>query len=118
MAWVGLFEPFTGEGKCAKVVSNRVEKSLRGVGSQDWVFGSVKFHHVVTTVHVFVDPAFTCAAESFNGVLLSLLHLGVVSVLDDGDRLTSMDLESLHAVAAKISNALNWVSLLININLI
>jgi hypothetical protein len=83
MSRVVLLKPLTCECQRAKLVPNRVEESFGCVRADDWVRWRIKIQHVVTTVNIFVYPAFASAAESFYRVLLPFTHLGVIAVFDD-----------------------------------
>ena len=72
----------------------------------------------MTAVDVVMHVALARRAESLNGELLALLHARSVSILDDGHRLSGVDLVLLYGVAAQVLDALNWVSFLVNFNLV
>ena len=81
-----------------------MEKSFSVLVSEDWVCRVVKVQHVVAAVNIVCDVPFASGSECFDGVLLSFLHFGHVTIRYDWDALSCVDLVSLNAVTTEIAN--------------
>lgn len=101
---VKFLKPLTRESERAEVILDRVEKSFSVLVSEDWVCWVVKVQHVVAAVNIVCDVPFTSGAECFDGVLLSFLHFGHVTIRYNWDALSCVNLVSLNAVTTEIAN--------------
>ena len=101
---VKFFKPLTRESERAEVILDRVEKSFSVLVPEDWVCWVVKVQHIVAAVNIICDVPFTSGAECFDGVLLSFLHFGHVTIRYDWDTLSCVDLVSLNTVTTEIAN--------------
>lgn len=118
MSWVKLFQPLSTECQGSKIISNRIKQSLGVCVSNYWILWSIEVEHIMTTVHVFINISLTSASEGLNCILFPLLHSFGITIFYNWHTLTSMNSIALNTVPTKISNTLNRVCFVSNLNFV
>jgi len=78
----------------------------------------VKVLHVVRALHVFDDSAAASSAERFNRILLTFLHLRLVSVRDNGDGFARVNHIRFNRVTVQVVAAFDWIDFAGDFNLV
>jgi hypothetical protein len=111
-----VIEPATTERERAVLVVD-VRQQLLGRGRSERG-ARVRGAHVVTALQVLVHHAATRGAEGLDGVLLVLLHLGVVVGLDDGHALARVYHVGIDRVAVEVLDRFHLVHLAAQLDLV
>ena len=87
-----VFEPLSSESKGAEIFVDNLQQFRRLSITKLGVRLSKLSHIVAHVTLIFIDYTFTGRPKGLNGILLSFLHLCFVTVINDGDTLSCMDL--------------------------
>mmetsp|Transcript_112515 Transcript_112515/g.195396 ORF Transcript_112515/g.195396 Transcript_112515/m.195396 type:complete len:294 (+) Transcript_112515:360-1241(+) len=111
-----LVQPLAAEGQRIEVLHDEVQELLTLGVPQGGVGVCVLADHVVRALEVLTHVTLASATEGLDGKQLPLLHLCIIPVLHDGDRLACMDQVRPNGVAVQIPHAFDGVHLPVQLN--
>jgi len=83
-----------------------------------WDMLDVIYTSIVRSFHILMNETTASTSKGLNGKVFALLHFCLVTIVNNGNRLASVDLVRVDRVSVQVTDRLDLICLALNLNLV